>query len=177
MGYVTRETKLPAKAEKVWKYITDPVRFPEWIDGYIEGNVTTPHGTGLGARYEWYGKMGPLKLRSTEEIVEWQDGKRVAYKGQLSGIKFRSFMEVNAVGRSETQIEIGIKYDFPVLLGGRLTDVLFFERFFQQYGTRSLEKLKALFDDKRVEDGRATPSGSHRTSSESSPSPDTQTDS
>lgn len=145
MGFISGKARFSAPPPEVWEYITNPENFPDWIDGYVDGTVTTTHSTGLNSHFEWYGRIGPIKTKSSERVVEWQENKRVAYEGTYSCIRFKSFMELRESENGSSQLEIGIHYKFPLLLGGRLLDTLFFESFFQRYGDRSLQNLRFIF--------------------------------
>ncbi|MCH9728543.1 MAG: SRPBCC family protein [Actinomycetia bacterium] len=63
------EIALGASPATVWAYVTDPDNFAAYVEGYGGGRVTTANCTGLGARYEWAGRAGPLRLAASEEVV------------------------------------------------------------------------------------------------------------
>jgi uncharacterized membrane protein len=144
MGTIGGKIDLPADFNQVWKYITDPAHFPDWIDGYIEGKLLTPHPTGLGAQYEWYGNLLGFRLRSNETIIEWQEGKKVSYQGRIAGIAFRSHMKVDAAEKDKTILEIGISYRLPLRYGGMLIDAILFEKAFQKHASQSLKHLERI---------------------------------
>jgi demethylmenaquinone methyltransferase/2-methoxy-6-polyprenyl-1,4-benzoquinol methylase len=65
---------------------------------------------GEGATYAWTGSFGPIRLKCTERVVEWKPGERVAYEGELGGMRFRSSMEVAPAGSgSELRVDIGFE--------------------------------------------------------------------
>ena len=72
MGNILQKITLNAELKNIWKFITDPENFPKYVYGYTHGKTTSPNATGIGASYEWYGKLGPFKLKSTEKIIGWQ---------------------------------------------------------------------------------------------------------
>src|SRR5574341_172080 len=121
MGGVTRDIRLKAEVRKVWEYMTDPDNFPQYIYGYDGGKTLSPNKVGVGAQYEWHGRIGPIKLRSIEEITGWQEGKKVAYKGSMVGIEFNSSMAVRESASGGTVLVVTIQYTVPRLLGGGLT--------------------------------------------------------
>lgn len=145
MGSVAEKTLLNAGAKTVWNFITNPKNFPKYVQGYSEGKVISHNKTGAGAIYEWYGKIGPFKLKSTEEVVEWKKNKRVAYKGKLFGIKFDSSMSVKKAKKNKTSMIVSIKYHVPVFLGGAVTDFILVRKIIKDYVHRSVKKLEDRF--------------------------------
>ncbi|MEK7665680.1 MAG: SRPBCC family protein [Patescibacteria group bacterium] len=130
----------------VWRFITEPKNFSKYVYGYINGKTTSPNRTGVGASYEWYGKLGPFKLKSIEKIVEWQERKHVAYNGKLFGIKFDSSMNVRGI-KKQTQLTVSIEYKVPFYLGGVITDSLLIRWIIQDYIKKSLGNLKKIYNE------------------------------
>jgi len=56
-------------------------------------------------------------------------------------------MELREAEGGGTQLEIGIKCKLPLFLGGRSLDALFFDKFFQKYGDKSLQNLTSIFGE------------------------------
>ena len=142
MGKITQSIVLDAGIEDVWKFITKPDNFSRYVYGYVVGKVITPNLTGVGATYEWYGKLGPIKLKSIEKIVDWQETKHVAYSGILFGITFDSSMNVERIGE-QTQLIVSIRYKVPFYLGGTITDLFLIRWIIKDYIKKSLIILKA----------------------------------
>lgn len=142
--YVTAKIILNAETKTVWGHITNPANFGTYVHGYAGGKTLTRHETGAGARYEWYGKIGPLKIWSNEEIIEWQEGERVAYRGSTAGAGFESSMAVRAE-RGGTLLTVAIEYRVPWYLGGVLMDVLLINGMVRRGVDRSLKNLKEIF--------------------------------
>lgn len=145
MGDITRDIRLTAGVQKVWEYITNPDNFPQYIYGYDGGKTLSPNKVGVGAQYDWYGKIGPIRLRSTEEITEWVEGKRVAYRGKMTGIEFNSSMAIQGSGEGGTILVVTISYRVPIFLGGAFIDSLVGKRMVQDYVDRSLKRLGEIF--------------------------------
>lgn len=145
MGKVIGEIIIRASAEKAWGFMTDPDHFPDWIDGYDGGKVLTPDKTGVGAAFEWYGKLGPIKLKSAEEVVEWAPEGRVAYEGTMFGVTFKSSMEIKDEDDS-VKVFVSIDYQVPSALGGWLSDRLFLKKMIQSYVDRSISNLKSQLE-------------------------------
>ncbi len=145
MAAITKRTILNSRIEKVWRFITNPDNFSKYIYGYERGQIISQNKVGLKAHYEWYGKLGPFKLRSNERIVKWHEKKLVAYMGSLFGIEFNSKMNVKKF-KNKTQLTISIKYKVPLYLGSKITDVAIIRQIIRFYIKKSLGNLKAIFN-------------------------------
>lgn len=141
METISQTITLNAKLKNVWEFITNPENFPKYVYGYVNGKITSPNATGIGASYEWYGKFGPFKLKSTEKIVDWQENKSVAYKGKLFGVIFNSSMDVKEVKQDQTVLTVSIKYKAPFYFGGKITDILLIRWIVRDYIKKSLDGL------------------------------------
>lgn len=147
MGIVIQKITLNGKLRDVWEFITKPDNFPKYVYGYAHGKTISSNATGIGARYEWYGKLGPFRLRSTEKIVGWQEQKYVAYTGKLFGVVFDSSMDIKEIKKEKIILTVSIKYKFPVYLGGKLMDFLLIKWIVKDYIRKSLYKLNEIFSE------------------------------
>ena len=146
MGYIIQKITLNSKLRNIWKFISDPENFPKYVYGYVHGKTTSPNVTGIGASYEWYGKLGPFKLKSTEEIMGWQEQKYVAYTGKLFGVAFNSSMDVKEVKQNQTILAVSIKYKVPIYLGGKVMDFIMIKWIVKDYIGKSLNELNEIFN-------------------------------
>ena len=147
MGNILQKITLNAKLRTIWKFITEPENFPKYVYGYAHGKTTSQNATGIGASYEWYGKLGPFKLKSTEKIIGWQEQKYVAYTGKLFGVAFNSSMDVKEVKQYQTILTVSIKYKIPIYLGGKVMDFLLIKWIVKDYIRKSLYGLDKIFNE------------------------------
>lgn len=144
MTLVTKRIILNSSAKNVWEFVTNPKNFSQYVYGYASGRITSRNKTGAGARYVWYGKLGPFRLKSTEEIIKWKEGKYVNYSGKLFWIKFDSSMNVKKVRNDKTLLTVIISYNVPLFLGGITADVLFIQSIVKTCIRNSLQKLNSI---------------------------------
>lgn len=145
MGKITGEITLDAQKEEVWKFITVPKNFPRYVSGYWRGKTLSANQTGVGAMYEWSGRLGLFKLKSTEEIVSWQERRKVVYQGRMFSVPFRSSMALQQEKRNKTRLTVSIQYTVPLFLGGSFVD-LFLVRGIVEHSVReSLQILGRIF--------------------------------
>lgn len=154
MGKLTRSVELAVDAGALWSFITHPDHFPSYVAGYTRGKVTTPNATGLGSSFEWYGRAGPLELKSVETVVEWEEGRRVGYAGDMAGVPFRSSMTVTPSGPGGCTLEISIEYRVPRWMGGVLMDRAVLTPLVKGHVGASVELLSDRFGPPRTASGR-----------------------
>ena len=147
MGIVNQKLTLNGKPIDVWNFITKPENFPKYVYGYAHGKTTSPNATGIGASYEWYGKLGPFRLKSTEKIIGWKEQKYVAYTGELFGVAFNSSMDVKEIKLEQTILTVSIEYKVPIYLGGKLMDFLLIKLIVKDYIRKSLYGLNEIFNE------------------------------
>jgi len=147
MEIVIQKITLNGKPKDVWKFITNPKNFPKYVYGYAHGKTTSPNAAGIGASYEWYGKLGPFKLRSTEKNVGWQEQKYVAYTGRLFGVAFNSSMDIKETEQKKTTLTVTISYEVPFYLGGKFIDLLLVKWIVKDYLKKSFYGLNKIFSE------------------------------
>ncbi len=143
MGQVVATATVRAEAGPLWAYLTDPNNFPDYVDGYAHGRVTSAQ-RGLGECYEWFAAAGPLRLRCTEEVVRWQEREQVGYVGQLAGVSFRSAMTLLPHG-ANTQLHVEVEFTLPAKLGGHIADRWLVTPMVRGSVQRSLARVVARF--------------------------------
>ncbi len=147
MGNILQKITLNAELINIWKFITKPENFSKYVYCYAYGKTTSPNATGIGASYEWYGKLGPFKLQSTEKIIDWQEQKYVAYTGKLFGVAFNSSMNVKEVKHEQAILAVSIKYNVPIYLGGKVMDFFLIKWIVKDYIRKSLYRLNEIFNE------------------------------
>lgn len=145
MGCVTAEIELKAPVDEVWRFITNPENFARYVNGYQSGRTLSVNPVGVGATYEWYGKTGPIKVKAVEEVVAWEEGRRVAYSGNMMWSHFDSSMEVESVGARSTKLKVEIAYRPASIFGSRLFDRPLIEPYMRRHVQASLARLRKIF--------------------------------
>ena len=72
MARFTAVVRTPAPADATWQLLTDWPAHGRWIP-LTEVRVLTPHGRGLGARFNGRTGLGPLGFDDPMEVVEWRE--------------------------------------------------------------------------------------------------------
>lgn len=68
MAAISESAHIHASVDRVFDYVTEPTKLPEWLPSMVE--VHNVIGTGLGQQYEWTYKMAGMLLRGQSTVVE-----------------------------------------------------------------------------------------------------------
>lgn len=123
MAEIKKSIVLNAPQKAVWKFITEPKNFARYVDGYGGGKTVSAHSTGLGARYQWRARLGPITLRADEKITAWRPPKYVGYQGTMAGVSFTSSMRVRTIRAAHSQLNVSINFRVPLSRGGRAAEI------------------------------------------------------
>jgi carbon monoxide dehydrogenase subunit G len=78
-----RSVHVEAPPERVWAFVSDVRRCPEWV-AFTDGMGHVDDGDpGVGFRYTEYGSVGPLRSESEWRIVEFDPPRRQVHVGDM----------------------------------------------------------------------------------------------
>jgi uncharacterized protein YndB with AHSA1/START domain len=145
MAEVSASIEISRRPEEVFSYVADPSHHPEWIDSVLSARREGGATHAVGSRVLATRRVGPWKVRYTEEMVEWQPPTNWANRG-VGGIPVVAF----AKGAVESlddgrRSRVTISCDFQGHGIGRLLVPLLVRRLTKQL-PRDEQKLKALLE-------------------------------
>lgn len=118
MPVIKRQIEITASAVDTFEYLSSHEHVSEWMFG-VTSFVPVGHVVrGLGARYEAEMKLGPKTLRSTLDVVEWDDGVMFAL-ASVDGFDTNSRWSVESIDDAHCRAEVEFVYDFPGGITGR----------------------------------------------------------
>ncbi len=132
--------------EAVWAAVSDPERWPEWVDEFedVVPESDAPIGKGSVFRYT----VLPGHRSATIEIVEWEPGRRFAWDGpplpwRGGSARPRGFMEVTTAG--EARARLVSRYQ-PELFGTMALMRPFLRRWLQRQRLKDAKHLKEMLE-------------------------------
>ena len=137
MPTLNTSTNINAPVEKVFEYVTDPMKLPEWMVG-ITG-VTDVTGSGVGQHHHWTYKMVGVPLHGETTISEHVPNER--WVTDSKGTADSVFTFTFAPHEGGTKLNVDIDYTIPIPVLGRLAEKLVLKRNQRDMDT-SLENLK-----------------------------------
>ena len=93
---ISRETNIDAPRDRVWAYISDFAKHPEWAEPKHQLRVTPPERTQPGATFRSVGKDMGRDSRNEVTITEVVPGSRLVYEAQQDdGTHWRNVLELS----------------------------------------------------------------------------------
>jgi uncharacterized membrane protein len=130
-----------APVEKVYNFLLDTEKLPDWLTLLME--VHDIQGKGLGQKYKWTYKFIGIKFEGINEIVELVPNKKAVTKS-TAGIDSVWTYNLSQKGK-DTQVDLLVEYTIPVPVIGK-----FAESFVVKQGIRdikhALETLKHVVE-------------------------------
>lgn len=133
-----------APADKVFQYISDPATQPEWVKW---AKATSLEKQGLGTTTSMLMQVGPRKERVETIVTEYKANEYLARRN-TRGMEMTDRLAVVPLGDT-TKVAWSIDYVPPMGALGKLVDVLFMVRLFDQLMKDSLALLKQRLESAR----------------------------
>ena len=150
MVHVERSLEIKAPVEKVWAFMTDWDRLPEWAETVKKFEVTSKQRSGVGMICHEVGVLaGFLKYDIHSEVTEFVENKIIAWrivsgKGVPKGAKGSWMMKPTEVG---TQLTYTSDYDVQYSIFGKIIERLVFRRRFKKQVDSWMARIKSLLEE------------------------------
>ena len=119
MAKLDRTAIIYAPIEEVFKFVEDPVNFPEVWPSMMEVKDVESLPSG-GRRFNWVYKMAGVKLEGTSETKEYVENERIVSETE-GGIKSKFIWSFTPEGEG-TRLHVDIEYTVPVPVVGKLAE-------------------------------------------------------
>ena len=146
MASFETQIEIDAPVEEVWKVLADIGNIYRWNPGVVKSHVTTDEETGIGA-----GRHCDLggKNYLDEEIVEWEDQKRLTVRIIGTNMPFKT-ADIRFVLRrnDETSTVVSVSPEYTLKFGvlGKLMDVLLVRRTYIKGMNNMLKGLQTFIE-------------------------------
>lgn len=118
----------------VWKHVSDPNCYPEFMPQLERWETMTDGPVGVGSRYTVHWKVGSVPIGGVIELSEFDEGRDLAWVG-ITGITMRGRFRLRDAGsagdgasatgdqgRGRTKITFRLAYEAPGGLLGLIAD-------------------------------------------------------
>jgi uncharacterized membrane protein len=131
---------IKAPLETVFAYLADVESHPEWVKWTKDAEVTSVDKTGLGSTSTMRMQVGPRKETVEAIVTEFKPNELVTWR-HTRGMEMTDRLSVIPFGDG-TKVAWSIDYVPPMGGMGKLMDMLFMERLFDQLAKDSMDQLK-----------------------------------
>lgn len=118
---VQRQCVINADRDTVWKVVSDPDCYPEFIASLERWE---PAGSGpieKGARYTVHWKIGSVPIGGVVEVSEFDTARDLAWIG-ISGVSLRGRFRIRDNGDGQTKVIFRLAYESAGNLLGLIAD-------------------------------------------------------
>ena len=144
---VERRCVIDADQDAVWKVVSDPDRYPEFMTSLERWEAANEQPPGMGARYRVHWKIGSVPVGGLIEVVEFDDARDLAWVG-ITGISMRGRIRLRDAGENRTKVTFRLSYQAPGGLIGYIADRVAVRQVGRNLA-QTLKRLKALVESER----------------------------
>ena len=137
-----RRVDIDADRDSVWKRVSDPGCYPEFMANLERWDAMTEGPVGVGARYTGHWKIGSVPVGGVIEVVEFDEARDLAWIG-ITGITQRGRFRLRDCADGGTRVVFRMSYEAPGGVLGLVADWVA-ARQVGRTMTQTLENLRSL---------------------------------
>ncbi|MCG7594366.1 SRPBCC family protein [Mycobacterium sp. PSTR-4-N] len=118
---LSRSIVVDVEPHLVWKHISDPGCYPEFMANLERWETVTDTPAGVGARYTVHWKVGSVPIGGVIEVSEFDEPRDLAWIG-ITGITLRGRFRMRDAGDGRTKVTFRLAYEAPGGLLGLIAD-------------------------------------------------------
>lgn len=118
---VERRCVINADRDAVWKIVSDPDCYPSFMTNLERWESASDRHRGIGARYIVHWKIGPVPVGGLIEVVEFDEGRDLAWVG-ITGVTLRGRFRLRDAGEDRTNVTFRLSYQAPGGIFGYIAD-------------------------------------------------------
>jgi uncharacterized membrane protein len=141
---VERHCVIGADRDTVWKVVSDPHCYPEFMASLERWETLTDGPVRKGARYTVHWKIGSVPIGGVVEISEFDAARDLAWIG-ISGVSLRGRFRIRDSGDGRTRVVFRLAYESAGSLLGLIADRVAARQVGRNM-TETLENLKRMVE-------------------------------
>jgi uncharacterized membrane protein len=116
-----RRVEIQASREAVWKRVSDPACYPDFMANLERWDTMTDGPVRVGSRYTGHWKIGSVPVGGVIEIVEFDEARDLAWIG-ITGITQRGRFRLRDCPDGRTRVTFRMSYEAPGGVLGLVAD-------------------------------------------------------
>ncbi len=116
-----RQVDIDADRDTVWKRVSDPGSYPEFMANLERWETVTEGPVGVGSRYTGHWKIGSVPIGGLIEVVEFNEARDLAWIG-ITGITQRGRFRLRDGADGGTRVTFRMSYEAPGGILGVIAD-------------------------------------------------------
>ena len=141
---VERRCVIDADRDTVWKVVSDPDCYPEFMASLERWEPASGGSIEKGARYTVHWKIGSVPIGGVVEVSEFDPSRDLAWTG-ISGVSLRGRFRIRDNGDGRTKVVFRLAYESAGNLLGLIADRVA-ARQVRRNMTETLKNLKRMVE-------------------------------
>ena len=109
---IEQSVRIAAPREEVWRQVSQPERYSEFMVGFRWEPVPGHPVSGIGARFHVYIEVTSIDLGGVVEVIEYDPPHELAWTN-ITGIDHRGRWTLRARGPDQTDVRMRLSYQVP----------------------------------------------------------------
>lgn len=139
-----RRCVLDADPQTVWKTVSNPDCYPEFMTSLERWETVTEGPVAIGSRFTVHWKVGSVPIGGLVEVVELDAPRDLAWVG-ITGITLRGRFRLRESADGRTKVTFRMSYEAPGGLLGLIADRVAARQVGRNM-SETLKRLKVLVD-------------------------------
>lgn len=139
-----RSVRMDVDPHRVWKHVSDPGCYPEFMANLERWETVTEGPVGVGSRYTVHWKVGSVPIGGVIEVTEFDEARDLAWIG-ITGVTLRGRFRLREDGEGRTKVSFRMSYEAPGGVLGLVADWVA-ARQVGRIMDRTLQQLKELVE-------------------------------
>lgn len=118
---VQRRCVIDADRDRVWKMVSDPGCYPEFMASLERWETLTDGPAGLGTRYTVHWKVGSVPIGGSVEVVEFDAPRELSWIG-ITGVSQRGRFRLRETEDGRTKVTFRLSYESAGNILGLIAD-------------------------------------------------------
>lgn len=118
---VQRQCVVDADRDTVWKVVSDPACYPEFMASLERWETEKDGPAGLGARYTVHWKVGSVPIGGVIELVEFDAPRELSWIG-ITGVSQRGRFRLRETDDGRTKVTFRLAYESAGNILGLIAD-------------------------------------------------------
>jgi uncharacterized membrane protein len=118
---VQKRCVIDADRGDVWKVISDPDRYPEFMPNLARWETIKDGAMGIGSRFKVHWKIGSVPVGGLIEVVEFDELRDLAWTS-ITGMNLRGRFRLREDDAGRTRVTFRLSYQAPGGLLGLIAD-------------------------------------------------------
>jgi uncharacterized membrane protein len=118
---VERRCIIDADRETVWKFVSDPDCYPQFMASLERWETVTEGPARKGARYTVHWKIGSVPIGGVIEVIEFDPARDLAWIG-ITGVSLRGRFRLRETDDGRTRLTFRLAYESAGGILGLIAD-------------------------------------------------------